>query len=107
MSVIAIACYRPKPGKENDLHGLMKIHLPMLRAERLVDDGPSLCGCARDGAVVEMFTWKSQEAIDAAHKNPAVLAMWDKYAKCCDYAPVADLAEAKDLFCQLTPLDLT
>ena len=107
MGVIAIACYRPKPGADDDLHALMKTHLPVLRAEGLADDGPSLCGRAKNGTVVEIFTWKSQDAIDAAHKNPAVLAMWDKYAKCCDFAPLRELPEAKDLFCQLTPLELT
>ena len=107
MGVIAIACYRPKSDKADELHALMKTHLPILRAEGLVDEGPSLCGRAKDGTVVEMFTWKSQDAIDAAHKNPAVLAMWEDYAKYCDFAPLADLAEAKDLFCQLTPLELT
>ena len=107
MGVIAIACYRPKPGREDNLHALMKTHLPILRAEGLVDDGPSLCGRAKNGTVAEMFSWKSQEAIDTAHKNPAVLAMWDEYANCCDYAPLVELAEAKDLFCQLTPLDLS
>jgi len=106
MSVMVIACYRPKPGKEDDLHALMKTHLPMLRAEGLVDDGPSLCGCAKDGTVVEVFAWKSQDAIDAAHKNPSVLAMWDKYAKLCEFAPIADVAEAKELFSPLTPIDL-
>ncbi len=106
MGVLVIACYRPKPGKEDDLHVLMKTHLPTLRAEGLVDDGPSLCGRAVDGTVVEMFTWKSQDAIDAAHKNPAVLAMWDEYAKFCDFTPIADVAEAKELFSPLTPLDL-
>lgn len=107
MGVIAIACYRPKPGKADELHALMKTHLPILRTEGLVDDGPSLCGCAKDGTIVEMFTWKSQDAIDDAHKNPAVLAMWGEYAKCCDFAPLTELAEAKELFCQLTPLDLS
>lgn len=107
MSVMVIACYRPKPGKEETLQALMKTHLPTLREQGLVDDGPSLCGRAKDGTVVEVFAWQSQDAIDAAHKNPAVLAMWDKYAKCCDFTSLTELAEAKDLFCQLTPLELT
>jgi hypothetical protein len=40
----------------------------------------------------------SQGAIDAAHDNPAVLALWQRYAACCDYVTLSDLAEAKTMF---------
>lgn len=106
MSVMVIACYRPKPGKDAALVDLMKTHLPILRAEGLVGDGPSLCGRAKDGTIVEVFCWKSQEAIDAAHENPAVLAMWDKYAQVCDYVPISDVDGAGDLFSSLEPVNL-
>jgi quinol monooxygenase YgiN len=107
MSVMVIACYRPKPGKEEVLLELMKIHLPTLRDEGLVGDGPSLCGRAKDGTIIEVFTWKSQAAIDAAHENPVVGAMWERYAKVCDFTPVGEVEEAKQLFSPLTPVDLS
>lgn len=106
MSVMVIACYRPKPGKDEALLKLMKSHLPTLRAEDLVGDGPSLCGRAKDGTIVEVFCWKSQEAIDAAHENPQVLSMWGKYAEACDYVAVGNVEGAGDLFTPLEPLDL-
>lgn len=106
MSVMVIACYRPKPGMDKELLSLMKTHLPVLRGEGLVGDGPSLCGRAKDGTLVEVFTWKSQAAIDSAHKNPAVLAMWDKFGKVCDYTVIADVDGAKDMFTPLEPVDL-
>lgn len=106
MSVMVIACYRPKPGKDDDLLVLVKTHLPTLRAEGLVGDGPSLCGRAADGTLVEVFSWKSQAAIDGAHKNEQVLAMWDKLAEVCDYTVIADVEGAKDLFMSLTPIEL-
>lgn len=106
MSVMVFACYRPKPGKEAALLALMKTHLPVLREEGLVGDGPSLCGRAADGTIVEVFCWKSQDAINAAHTNPAVGAMWAKYAEVCDYVPIADIPEAKDLFAGFAPVDL-
>lgn len=106
MSVMVIACYRPKPGKDKALLELMKTHLPILKGEGLVGDGSSLCGLAKDGTVVEIFSWKSQEAIDSAHENPKVQAMWGEYSKVCDYVPVADVEGAKDLFTALAPLEL-
>lgn len=106
MSVMVIACYRPKPGKEGDLLALMKTHLPILREEGLVGDDPCLCGRAKDGTIVEVFHWKSQAAIDKAHENPAVLKMWGQYAEACDYIKAADLAEAQEMFLTLEPVDL-
>ena len=38
---------------------------------------------ARDGTNIDASEWKSQEAIDVAHKNPYVLAMWDKFFAIC------------------------
>ena len=106
MSVMVIACYKPKPGKDDALLGVLKTHLPILRKEGLVGDGPSLCGRAKDGVVVEVFCWKSQGAIDAAHKNAAVGAMWEKFAEVCDFTVIADVEGAKDLFTALAPIDL-
>lgn len=106
MSVMVIACYKPKPGKEEALLNLVKSHLPTLRAEGLVDDGPSLAGRAKDGTIVEAFVWKSKEAIDAAHENPVVLAMWDRFGEACEYRTIADLAESKEMFSPFAPIDL-
>ena len=107
MSVMVIACYRPKPGKDAALLELMKTHLPTLRAEGLVAEGPSLCGRAADGAIVEVFCWKSQEAINAAHENKTVLAMWEKYAQVCDFTTIGDVAEAAQMFSPFAPIDLS
>ncbi len=106
MGVMVIACYRPKPDCEDDLLELMKTHLPTLRAEGLVGEGPSLCGRASDGTIVEIFTWKTQAAIDKAHENPVVAEMWGQYAKVCDFIPVGAIDEAKQLFSPLTPIEL-
>ena len=60
---------------------------------------------AADGTIVEVFEWLSEEAIQNAHKNPAVLQMWGEYAEVCDYVPVGSLAEAGNLFTAFEPLN--
>jgi len=60
---------------------------------------------ARDGTIVEVSEWKSQEAIDAAHKNPNVLAMWNKFFALCDCVPLNTLAETSELFAGFEPID--
>jgi len=98
MGQMVIAAFRPKPGKESDLLACTRDHLPILRAEGLVTARPSLVLRAHDGSLLEIFEWQSQAAVDAAHANPRVLALWKRYEACCDYITLGDLAEARSMF---------
>ncbi len=104
--VMVIACYRPKRGREKELLAEMKSHLPTLRAQGLVGEGPSLAGRARDGTIVEVFRWKSEDAIAKAHENPAVAAMWERFGAVCDYTAISKVEGASDLFTPLEPINL-
>jgi quinol monooxygenase YgiN len=73
--VIVIVAYRPKTGRESETLDLVKPRVPTLRKEGLVTDRAPTIMRARDGTIIEVSKWKSQEAIDAAHKNANVLAM--------------------------------
>lgn len=98
MGPMVIAAFRPKPGREVDLLACVRDHLPILRAEGLATARPPIVLRAADGTLLEIFEWVSPAAIDAAHANPRVLALWERYAACCDYVTLADLAEAKQQF---------
>ena len=105
MERIVIACYRPKAGQAAALRELMKTHVPRLHNEGLVTDRLPILMQAQDGTILEVFGWKSQAAIDAAHTNPAVLAMWQEFATVCDYVSASSVAEIGELFSQFTPLN--
>ena len=98
MGRIVIVGYKPKPGKIEALKALIKTHLPRLKQQGLVTDRESILMKAADGTIIEVFEWVSEEAIQNAHKNPAVLQMWGEYGEVCDYVPVGSLAEAGNLF---------
>ena len=100
---IVIACYKPKPGKEQALDQLMKTHVERLRAEGLVTNRESIIMKANDGTVVEVFEWKSKEAIEQAHENPEVQKMWGEYAEVCDYVSPDTIDEFGQLFSEFTP----
>ena len=102
--VIVIVAYRPKAGKEKELLELVSSRVPTLRKEGLVTDRKPTIMRARDGTIIEVSEWKSQEAIDAAHKNPNVLAMWDKFFKLCDCVPLKNLREAEEMFAGFEPI---
>lgn len=80
--VVVIVAYRPKPGKEKETLELVRNRVPTLHNEGLVTVRAPTIVRARDGTVLEVSEWKSHEAIDAAHENPKVLAMWNKFSLC-------------------------
>src|SRR5205807_7001195 len=102
--VVVIVAYRPKPGKENELLNLVRRRVPTLRKEGLVTDRAPTIMRARDGTTIEVSEWKSPEAIDAAHKNPNVLAMWNQFFAICDCVPLNTLAEANEMFAGFEPI---
>ena len=103
--VIVIVAYRPKPGKEREILKLVRTRVPTLRKEGLVTDRVPTMMRTKDGTIIEVSEWKSREAIDAAHKNPNVLAMWNKFFAVCDCVPLKTLAEADDMFAGFEPID--
>jgi quinol monooxygenase YgiN len=103
--VVVIVAYRPKPGKEKELLELVRSRVPTLKNENLVTDRAPTIMRSRDGTIVEVSEWKSQEAIDAAHRNPNVLAMWDKFFAICECVPLNTLPEAADMFAGFTPVE--
>jgi len=102
--VVVIVAYRPKPGKENELVDLVRSRVPTLRKEGLVTDRAPTMMRSRDGTIIEVSEWKSREAIDAAHKNPNVLAMWNKFFAICDCVPLKTVAEAEEMFAGFEPV---
>jgi len=103
--VIVIVAYKPKPDKETELLELVRQRVPFLRGEGLVTDRiPTIMRC-RDGTIVEVSEWKSQAAIDAAHKNPNVLAFWNEMFAVCECVPLKTLPEAEQMFAGFEPIE--
>lgn len=103
--VVCIVAYRPKPGREKELMEIVRNRVPVLRMEHLVTDRAPVLMRAKDGTIIEVSEWKSQKAIEEAHKNPRVLAMWDKFFAICDCVPLKTVAEAETMFAGFEPLE--
>ncbi|MEP5614453.1 MAG: hypothetical protein ABJP45_19530 [Cyclobacteriaceae bacterium] len=104
MGRIVIACYKPKPGKEKELDQLIQTHVDRLRQEGLVTDRESIVMKSESGTVIEVFEWKSTEAIEEAHSNPEVQKMWAEYAEVCNYEVPINIEEFQSLFSEFTPI---
>lgn len=105
MGIIVIVGYKPKPGRERDLEGLMKTHYSILKGENLVTERDSVIARAKDGTIIEIFEWVSSEAMQSAHENENVLAMWKQYENVCEYVPISKIPESSELFSGFTPLN--
>ena len=98
MGMVTIVRYRPKAGKDADLVALVGDHLRILQEERLATDRPPIIMRAANGDILEAFEWISPEAIEQAHQNPSVNALWARFAVACEYQPLASLEECQQLF---------
>jgi hypothetical protein len=104
MGDMVIVAYRSKPGQDAALLDLIRDHVPFLRRLGLATDRPPLAMRGKDGVIVEVFEW-APGAIASAHENPAVLALWGEYAAVCDYVPLYQLPEAREMFATFAPID--
>ena len=102
---IVIVAYKPKPGREAELLQLTREHLPLLRAEGLATDRTAIACRAADGTVIEVFEWEAG-GTERAHTNPAVLALWERYAAVSEYLPLKELPETRMLFASFVPIAL-
>lgn len=105
MGRVVIVGMKPKSGCTDALKTLVDDHVPRLSAEGLVTSRAPIILEAADGTIIEVFEWASAAAIEAAHSNPAVQAMWGEFAQVCEFVPVGALPEAGELFSEFSPLN--
>jgi hypothetical protein len=105
MGRTVIVLYRPKQGKEKQLLQVIKDHLPILRAENLATEKKPVVMRAADGTVVEVFEWKSVEAIRQAHSNQVVGKLWKRFAEVCDFEIPVHLKEFQNMFSEFETIE--
>lgn len=103
-SRIVIVAYKPKAGKESELRGLARDHYGILKQQGLVTDRMPVLMESKDGTIIEVFEWESREAIASAHSNGAIARLWEEFGRVCDYVPVGQVAECRDLFAEFNPV---
>lgn len=106
MSRFVIAAFRPRAGMQQALEIVVAKHWSVLRAENLVTDKPRHVMRSTDGTIIEVFEWRSPQAIEAAHRNPVVQALWAEFDTACEYVPLAALPESQRLFSEFEALTL-
>jgi uncharacterized protein YqgV (UPF0045/DUF77 family) len=105
MGRIVIVCYVPFAGKEDRLEALVRDHIGILKQENLVTDRKPVILRAKNETVIEVFEWRSSEAIDAAHQNASVLKLWEQFNAVCTYGIPAEIEEFNQLFSEFEALN--
>ena len=100
MGRFVIVAYKPKPGKEQRLVKIVKKHIAILRVEKLVTSNSAYIMKAADGTIVEVFEWLSAKAIERAHENPSVKALWEEFNDVCEYLPLTKVPETHQMFAE-------
>ncbi len=103
---IVFAIYKPHTNKGNKLKKLLFNHIPILKSNNLITDRPSILVQSKNGIYIEIFEWKSNNAVEEAHKNSEVQKLWDEMAKVCDFTSLDSIEEAKEYFPQFKPMKL-
>jgi hypothetical protein len=100
MGRFVIVAYSPKPGAEERLLALVRKHVAVLREQNLASDRAPMLMRASGGAIIEVFEWRSAEAIDEAHRNPVVQGLWAEFGAACEYTPLGTLPECQQMFAE-------
>jgi hypothetical protein len=107
MGRLVLVVYKPRAGKEEALVTLVKAHHAELFAEKLVTERPPVIMKNKNNKIIEIFEWRSKEAIEQAHHNATVQRLWKSFSEVCEYEKAAaGVEEFNDLFAEFEPIDL-
>jgi hypothetical protein len=104
MSRIVLVVYRPVKGREEALKALVKKHHSVLIAHGLATSRTPVIMSAEDGSIIEVFEWKSADAIREAHANTEITRLWQEFSEVCTYEKPAHLPEFHNLFPEFEPV---
>ena len=95
---LAIAMYKPRAGKSEELKKILKAHIPTLRKYELITDSSAFTVESEDGTILEIFEWTGDDAKNHAHEHPAIRSIWGSMEGICDFPAFQTLPESKTPF---------
>jgi len=93
MRPVGVILYRPHKGKEEELLSHLRAAFPMLRRNGFITDTKVIGLKARDGRILVIFEWTSEEAVDLVGEHPEVQEYWIEQDRISTFDRAADLPE--------------
>jgi hypothetical protein len=104
-SQLALSAYRPYPGRSDELSALFREELATLRRRGHVTDRPAPVARTETGELLVVLEWSTEHAVDDAHGDPEVIAVWERKAKLAEYIAPATLTGSDVPFARWTVVD--
>ncbi len=101
MGKIAFVVIKPRKDRTKELIDALLISVPTMRKLGLVTEREHIIAQAKDGSIIHIFEWTSEESPDQAAAHPIVQEMWMKVSKISDFQKpllLAELQEAISMF---------
>ncbi|MBM7585140.1 quinol monooxygenase YgiN [Bacillus pakistanensis] len=105
-SLLTIALYKPYAEKEKELNDILKNHVSTLQEEELITSLEPIRILSKNGTVMEIFEWRSEEAKDLAHQSNQVMTIWENMMEVAEMKSLSSLPEASTLFPNFKPYTL-
>lgn len=96
MALMGIVAYRAKAGKEKKLLSLLRKHAPLLRSLGGISDASFLMK-SNDGAIIEVFEWKSMAAKKKAMKAQELWTLWGEIEEVSTMVKLSSVPETKEV----------
>jgi hypothetical protein len=96
MGLMGIVAYRPKEGSERKFLSLIRKHAPLLRSLGGISEASFLMKSA-DGAIIEVFEWKSMAAKRKAMKAKELWELWEEIELHGSKVKLSSVPEAKEV----------
>jgi len=102
MTELALAAYRPHDGADDELLRLLAEDVATLRRGGHATDRPAPVVRTQNGDLLVVLEWSSDHAVDDAHADAEVLAVWERKAQLAEYIPPNALAGSDGPFARWT-----
>jgi hypothetical protein len=99
---LALAAYRPRRADDDELLDLLREDLATLRSRGHVTDRPAPVVRTGDGDLLVVLEWSSEHAVDDAHADTAVMAVWERKARLAEYVAPSAIAGSDTPFARWT-----
>jgi hypothetical protein len=99
---IALSAYRPYSGRSDELVELFREELATLRRRGHVTERRAPVVRTETGELLVVLEWSTEHAVDDAHADQEVLAVWERKAELAQYIAPAALSGSDIPFARWT-----
>jgi hypothetical protein len=96
MGLMGIVAYRPKEGKEKKFLSLIRKHAPPLLSLGGISEASFFLKLV-DGAIIEVFEWKSMASKKKAMKSEKLWKLWEEIEEVSTKVKLSSIPETREM----------